>query len=279
MTVTQTPVNQSSLLATILTDEAFRPSEPQSIADTGLPVSLVETLIVKRLNIVGTVSGRQLADFLCLPFNLLEAVFQNLRTRQLIVHRGSAPLNDYQYSLTENGRESATAMHRQCSYVGPAPVPLIEYVLSAEAQTIRYESPKRTQLQQAFEDISIDEHLFESLGPAINSGAGLFLYGEPGNGKSTLAQRITMCFGQEIWVPHAIFEDGQIIKFYDSAYHQVAKNEEPTILKAASCDRRWIKIRRPTVVVGGELTLDALEMRHDPVSNVSEAPLQLIAPP
>ena len=275
MTITQAGLSPNSLLATILTDESFRPSEPQTIADTGLPVTLIESLILKHLNIVGTTSGRQMADFICIPFNLVEPVYQSLRSRQMIVHRGSAPLNDYQYSLTEKGRESAAVMAQQCSYIGPAPVPLMDYVLSAEAQTIRYESPKRQQLRAAFEDISVDEKLFEVLGPAINSGAGLFLYGEPGNGKTTLAQRITMCFGQEIWVPHAIIEDGQIIKFYDTAYHQAAQNEEQTILKAAASDRRWVKIQRPTVMVGGELTLDALEIRHDPNSNVSEAPLQM----
>src|SRR5690606_30575262 len=109
---------------------------------------------------------------------------------------------------------------------------------------------------------------FESLGPAINSGAGLFLYGQPGNGKSTLAQRITMCFGQQIWIPHSIFEDGQLIKLYDAAFHEVVDEAEPAIVAGASCDRRWVKIRRPTVVVGGELTMDGLEIRHDPQSNV-----------
>jgi len=109
----------------------------------------------------------------------------------------------------------------------------------------------------------------------VNSGAGLFLYGEPGNGKSTLAQRITQCFGHEIWIPNAIFEDGQIIKFFDAAYHQRSNDDSDTLLSAASYDRRWVKVQRPTVVVGGELTMDSLEIRHDPNSNVSEASLQM----
>ena len=131
------------------------------------------------------------------------------------------------------------------------------------------------QLIAAFRDISIDRELFENLGPAINSGAGLFLYGEPGNGKSTLARKITQCFGQQIWIPHSIYEDGQIIKLYDAAFHEVAGEETNSILKDAGFDRRWLKIKRPTVVVGGELTLDALEIRHDSRSNVSEASLQM----
>ncbi len=265
----------SDLLATIMADESFRPSEALSIEDTGLPVSLIESLIMKRLAVIGVSSGRQLANDICLSFQALEALFQHLRSRQMIVHKGAAPLNDYTYALTDSGRDRALIYNQSCSYVGPAPVPLMEYVLSVEAQTIRAESPKRKQLQAAFKDISIDEVLFESLGPAINSGAGLFLYGQPGNGKSTLAQRITQCFGHEIWIPYAIFEDGQIIKMFDDAYHQRAHQHDDKLLNAASHDRRWVRIRRPTVVVGGELTMDSLEIRHDPHSNVSEAPLQM----
>ena len=263
------------MLATIMADESFRPSEPASLQEAGLPVSLVESLIIKRLAVVGMSSGRQLANDLCLPFAALEKMYQHLRSRQMIVHNGSAPLNDYNYALTENGVDRAATARQACSYVGPAPVPLMDYVLSAEAQTIRAESPKRAQLRHAFRDISINETLFESLGPAINSGAGLFLYGEPGNGKSTIAQRITQCFGHEIWVPHTIFEDGQIIKFFDAAYHQKAQDDSDSLIHDAAFDKRWVKIRRPTVVVGGELTMDSLEIRHDPNSNVSEASLQL----
>jgi predicted ATPase with chaperone activity len=258
-----------------MADESFRPSEPGTMADTGLPISLIESLIVKRLAVVGMTSGRQLANDICLPFAAIEKLYQNLRSRQIIVHQGSAPLNDYNYSLTENGRDRAAVASSMCSYVGPAPVPLMEYVLSAEAQTIRAESPKREELRTAFRDISINETLFENLGPAINSGAGLFLYGEPGNGKSTLAQRITQCFGNEIWVPHTIYEDGQIIKFFDAAYHQQTQDDSDSLIHEAAYDKRWVKIKRPTVVVGGELTMDSLEIRHDPGSNVSEAAIQM----
>ena len=130
-------------------------------------------------------------------------------------------------------------------------------------------------MEKAFSDISIDTNLFESLGPAVNSGAGLFLYGAPGNGKSTLAKRITMCFRQEIWVPHAVLEDGQLIKVFDAAYHEEIEGPEESLLQTPEHDQRWVRIRRPTVVVGGELTMDNLEIRHDPHSNVSEAPLQM----
>lgn len=263
------------MLATILADEVFRPSEPTSLSDTGVPSSLVESLITKRLGVAGQTSGRQLANDIRLPFAVVEPILQNLRVRQVIVHRGSAPLNDYSYALTETGRDRARLAMESCAYIGPTPVPLVEYVLSVDAQTIRAESPKRKHLKNAFSDISINELLFESLGPAINSGAGLFLYGEPGNGKSTLASRITQCFGQEIWVPYAIYEDGSIIKVFDAAYHKPTSDDQDTLLANASFDKRWVKISRPTVVVGGELTMDALEIRHDPKGNVSEASLQM----
>jgi predicted ATPase with chaperone activity len=265
----------ASLLAAILSDETYRPSEPTSLGDTGLPVSLIESLVMKRLAVVGQSTGRQLANDLCLPFAILEELYQNLRGRQVIVHKGAAPLNDYYYMLTETGRERAQAFLKSCSYVGAAPVPMMDYVISAEAQTIRAESPRASQLKRAFEDISVNESMFDSLGPAINSGAGLFLYGEPGNGKSTLARRITQCFGQEIWIPQTIYEDGQIIKLFDAAYHKIVEDDHEQGLGLVSHDRRWLKVKRPTVMVGGELTMEALELRFDPVSNTSEAPLQM----
>src|SRR5262245_5111895 len=191
MSTTITPDTQGSLLASLLSDETFRPSEPRTLEEAGLPASLVESLVCKYLTIVGASSGRGIAKHLCLPFGTLEHLYNDLRTRQVIVHTGSAALSDYTYSLTEQGRVRANAYMEACSYVGAAPVPLADYVLSAQAQTIRAEAPKRRQLSDAFADISVKQSLFESLGPAVNSGAGMFLYGCPGNGKSTLAKRIT----------------------------------------------------------------------------------------
>jgi len=274
-TATETSGFSAEFLSSILSDETFRPAEPRSIEDTGLSITFVEALVCKYLLVVGSASGRSISRQICLPFGALEGVYQSLRSRQILVHTGSAPLSDYNYALTEQGRERAQSFSEACAYVGPAPVPLMDYVLSVEAQTIRAESPQRDQLMKAFDGISVDQTMFESLGPAINSGAGMFLYGAPGNGKSTLAKRITMCFGQQIWVPHAVIEDGQIIKVYDAAYHEPVEEKEHTLLKAQEFDRRWVRIRRPTVVVGGEMTMDTLEIRHDPRSNVSEAPLQM----
>ena len=264
-----------NLLATILSDESFKPSETASLADTGLSDSLLDSLICKYLSVAGTVSGRGIADQLGLPLGVVEPQLHKLRNRQFAAHTGSAPFNDYYYALTDQGRQRAQTYLDACGYIGPAPVPLIEYVLSVEAQTIRAEAPKQAQLKEAFHDITVEPALFDELGPAINSGAGMFLYGAPGNGKTTLAERITRCFGQHIWIPRTLIEDGQLIKLYDPAYHQAVEESAGSFLKQSDFDRRWIKIRRPTVVAGGELTMDALEIRHDARANVSEAPLQL----
>jgi predicted ATPase with chaperone activity len=117
--------------------------------------------------------------------------------------------------------------------------------------------------------------LFDQLGPAINSGAGLFLYGAPGNGKTTLAERITLCFGQNLWIPKALIVEGEIIKLFDQAHHTPVTPAKQKLLRHDSQDSRWVLVRRPTVVVGGELTMDSLEIRHNPRTHVSEAPLQM----
>ncbi len=275
MLTTDTHDIQESLLQTFLSDERFWPAEPNSVEETGLSISLIESLVCKYLAITGTASGRAIAESICLPFRLLEDVYAGLRTRQIIVHSGSAPFNDYYYVLTDQGQQRAVAYQKACAYVGPAPVPILDYVISVEAQCISTESPTDADLAEACADISVDDGLFDMIGPAVNSGAGMFLFGAPGNGKSTLAKRITMCFGQEIWIPRVMVEDGQIIKLFDSSYHQELGNARDSVLKSQDFDRRWVKICRPTVAVGGELTMDNLEIRHDRVSNVSEAPLQL----
>jgi predicted ATPase with chaperone activity len=262
-------------VSALLAQEGFLPSEPRTLEQSGLSEALVEGLICKRLSSVGYESGRGVAQALCLPIGILEERCQKLRSRQLITHKGAAAANDYLYTLTDQGRQFTEHLIELCSYSGAAPVPLTDYLTSVDAQTITAESPKRAQLEKAFEDISIDPALFARLGPAVNSGAGLFLYGAPGNGKTTIAERVTLCFGQEIWIPRVLIAEGELIKLYDPAYHRAVAGGKRNQLLRETFDARWIKIRRPTVIVGGELTMDNLEIRHNPRTNVSEAPLQL----
>ena len=275
MITSQDIIPDSGLLASLLTDDFYHPSEPESFEETGVSPVLIETLVTKYLLQVGSSSGRDVARHLCLPFGILEDMLLALRSRQMLVHKGTSQLGDYNFALTEDGEDRARAAMRACAYVGPVPVPLEDYTLSVEAQTIRAESAKRHQLEAAFHDISVDPEMLDILGPAINSGAGLFLYGAAGNGKTTLARRITNCFEQHIWIPRTLIEGGQFVKLFDASFHDPVETCEAGLLKTESFDQRWIKIRRPTVVVGGELTMDSLEIRHDTKTNVSEASLQL----
>ncbi len=268
--------NRESLLASLLSEEAFRPSEPRSLEEAGLPSSLVEALVCKYLNIAGVSSGRTIANLLCLPFGILEGVFQSLRTRQVIMHTGSAALSDYSYSLTEQGRTRAQSYLEACAYVGPAPVPLADYVLSVASSDDSGRSPQAGPI-----DRGVCRHFSRT--PCCSRAwarqsipaPDCFSTARRATANRPWHERITMCFGQHIWIPQTLIEDGQLIKLYDSAYHELIENHEESLLRAATFDRRWVKIRRPTVVVGGELTMDNLEIRHDPRCNVSEAPLQL----
>ena len=275
MSATQTLDLNESLLATLLAEDSFFPVEPTTLEETGLSPTTVEALICKFLLATGTSSGRGIAENVCLPFGVLETLLNSLRQRQAVVYAGSAPFNDYYYTLTDQGRTVAQSYMKSSAYVGPAPVPLMDYIISVEAQSIAAEAPQREQVEGAMNGISVEESLYEALGPALNSGAGMFLYGAPGNGKSTLARRLIECFGQEIWIPHALVEDGQLIKLFDAAYHTRVDNDGNALIKKQEYDRRLVKVRRPTVVVGGELTMDNLEIRHDARGNINEAPLQM----
>lgn len=275
-TATQQPFTvDAGLLRSLLTEDAFQPLEPATGEEAGLSESLIESLICKTLCLRGSTTGRALSTSICLPFSIVSRILETLRGRKIIGHASAASFNDFMYVLTDKGLERAHHMLRECSYVGPAPVRLAEYVVSVAAQSIAHEAPNRERLAKACAGISVDPKLFQCLGPAINASGGLFLYGSPGNGKSTLARHITSCFGQKIWIPHAIIEAGQIIRFYDPQFHHLAEESAEGPLRTSSVDRRWVQITRPTVIVGGELTLDSLELRHHAESNVCEAPLQM----
>jgi predicted ATPase with chaperone activity len=273
--VARTAEPELGSLSAFLSGEGFCPSVPSNLDEAGLADTFVEGLICKHLARLGCASGRALAEEISLSFVVLEERFQRLRSRQLITHKGAAALNDYVYALTDQGRGYTQQLLTACAYQGPAPVPLTDYVTSVDAQTITAETPKRKHLELAFQDISVNPALFARLGPAVNSGTGLFLYGAPGNGKTTLAERITLCFGQDIWIPQALLVEGEIIKLYDPAYHVPEQRAQGHLLRQDAHDPRWVKVRRPTVVVGGELTMDSLEIRHNPLAHVGEAPLQM----
>jgi hypothetical protein len=261
------------------TDEVageWRPLEPESLESGGMSEGQLEHFVLKCLNACGDMSGRNLSEQLAVPFRLLAPVLQGMKLAQLVAFRGSAPANDFVYQVTDLGRERAKKLAEQCSYFGAAPVPLATYCASVGQQSLTKQHPTQRDLERAFHDLLINKNMLRRLGPAVNSGRGLFLFGAPGNGKTSIAERVTQAFGDCIWIPRAVVVDGEIMRVFDPGLHVEAPLNEPTgPLQAKPVDRRWVRIKRPTIVVGGELTMDALEVNTRAGVGVSEAPIQL----
>ncbi len=253
----------------------FVPLSPETPADSRLDSGIVESLILKYLAGVGTATGASVAEAVCLPAEHVAAQLAALKQQQIVVYVGAGQVGDFTCGLTDAGRDRARRFMLESMYVGPAPVTLEDYVASVAAQTIACKNPKEQDLLEAFSDLLITPEMFDILGPAINSGRGMFLYGYAGNGKTSIAERITKCFGDTIYIPHCIVVDGLIIKLFDAAQHVVVEKQRSTILKKDRIDQRWVKIQRPTIAVGGELTLDALEVQYNSTSRTCEAPMQM----
>lgn len=259
------------------TTAAFRPRPASTFEAAGLSMAMVEGLVLKFLLGTGMATGRRIADELGLPFGPFPEFLRGLKAHQIVSYSDTAAANDYHYTLTDSGRARARSYLDECAYVGTAPVPFDDYVDSVAAQTIARERPKQEDLRRAFSDLLISEEMFDTLGPAINSGKGLFLYGYPGNGKTSIAERITRCFGTTVWIPRTINMDGQVLKLFDPAVHEPLHARRGGILRQDEQDDRWIEIKRPTIVAGGELTMDSLEIYYDEATKICEAPLQMKA--
>ncbi len=253
----------------------FRPRPPASLAEAGLTDSMVDAIIFKYLQVVGSASGAKVAGMLALPHPLIVERLADLKGQQLLGYVGAASMGDFTYTLTDAGRERARKCMEESLYIGSAPVPLSAYVESVKAQSITSERPDEQVLREAFGDLLISDRMFATLGPAINSGRGMFLYGFPGNGKTSIAERITRCFGSEVFMPRTLHVDGFLIKLFDAEIHDEIPTPRNSILKADQIDERWVRIRRPTIVTGGELTMDALEVRYNATTRISEASTQL----
>lgn len=269
---------QTCSFATLCDDreEPFIPKEPRSLDEAGLSETIVEELVMRYLLVRGEASGRMIADQVKLPFLLVEPILNRLKYEQMTAYRGSNSVNDYTHTLTDAGRERARQFNNRTTYFGSAPVTLEHYCESVKHQSVEGQHPRREELLHAFRDLLIDRKMLGKLGPAINSGKGMFLYGYPGNGKTSIAERVTTAFGKYIWVPRAIMVDGEIMRFFDPLMHNVAEAERgPSLLNDSGVDQRWVRIKRPTIIAGGELTMEMLEVRKDPETNISEAPLQL----
>jgi len=257
----------------------FLPDEPTDFSGLGLSPTYVEHLCLKQLMAMPGSSGRDVAGALCLNPSLVLPLLQGLKKRMLVVH-ATAEMSgaDFHFDLSEAGRKYVSEIRAINPYVGPAPVPLQAYQESVFMQSLSRESIGPGDLERAFRDLVVDEGLLSLLGPAMASGTGVFLFGNSGNGKTSLAMRMSRAYRNHVYIPHAIIMEGQVIQIFDPQVHQQvdrrASEDDPFKKRM---DQRWILCERPTVIAGGELTLDSLELKEDHRSGVCEAPLQLKA--
>jgi hypothetical protein len=257
--------------------EPALPVPPGTIEESGLHPDSLAQLLLKTL-VAGEASGTTLADKLRLPYAVLDALVQHARVEKLAEVRGAsgAGAAGYRYVLTDLGRDRAMQFFDINRYVGPAPVPLAQY--NAYVRDCMAARPyiDRDRLATGFDHLVVNKTMYDQLGPAVNSGKSLFLYGAPGNGKTVVAEGIGRALGGDMYVPYAVDVDGQIITMFDPVNHQpVAEVREATsVIATAAHDRRWERIRRPVAVVGGELTLEMLDLTFNPIAKFYEAPIQ-----
>lgn len=257
-------------------DQPFVPKEPTSLEEARLTESDVEQLILKFLFARGEATGRDIAEQVCLPFGIVENVLFQLKAAQLVAYRDATQMNDYVYISTELGRERGRRYMQDCAYFGSATVSLGDYINSVKEQSLAFQQPSRADLQEAFSDLLINQQMFARLGPAINSGRGMFLFGFPGNGKTSIAERVTQTFGKYIYIPRVIGIQGEVIRLFDPNYHEeVPVEDTESLLQESRIDKRWVRIKRPTVIVGGELTMSQLELQSNENNGTTEAPVQL----
>lgn len=258
------------------------PPVPTSLRETGLAVDQIERLLVKTLY-TGEATGLVVAERLRLPFAILEPLIERVRAEQLVEVRGATGSGSagYRYTLTDAGRDRARQYFDASQYVGPAPVPLASYVAQMHALSATRGYLDRERLRQGFSHLVVGDRILEQLGPALNAGKAVFLYGPPGNGKTVIAEGLGRTLGGDMYMPHAIDVDGHTITMFDPINHDSleadADADASSVIAVAPRDRRWVRIRRPVVMVGGELTLDMLDLAFNPLAKFYEAPIQLKA--
>jgi hypothetical protein len=254
---------------------------PATIEETGLHPDTLAQLLLKTL-VAGEASGTDLSNKIRLPYSVLDALIQHARVEKLVEVRGAGGAGSagYRYALTDLGRDRANQFLDMSRYVGPAPVALGQYNAYVRACMAARPYVDKDKLSTGFEQLIVSKPMLDQLGPAVNSGKSLFLYGAPGNGKTVVAEGIGRALGDEMFVPHAIDVDGQVITMFDPVNHShlgAVLGGMDSVIAAAQYDRRWERIKRPVVVVGGELTLEMLDLTFNPISKFYEAPIQLKA--
>jgi len=260
------------------------PELPKSVEETGLPLGFLVELACKILYFKGVMSLASISESLALSVGVSGDVMEFLKKERLAeIKKGADIKASYIYTLTDHGRERSREYLTLSGYVGPAPVTLEQYSEIARKQTVRRMAVGRATMQKAFEGVVLNPGLLDRLGPAVNSGRSIFLYGPSGNGKTFIAERLGQVLQGKIFIPHAIYVDGQVIRVFDPVSHRrfdLGSWSDPAralLEDRVRHDSRWVLCDRPFVVAGGELTLAMLDLSFDPVSKFYEAPLQVKA--
>ena len=274
------PTTQQSNIARRATEsfDAAPIPEPRSIEETRLNPTIIVDLVLKSIYFAGQINAHEICSEIRLPFDgVVQKILEAAQKDQLVEITGSRGLAErgYQYTLTSKGHEFVRDALARNQYVGSAPVPLTLWVEQVKKQSINGLVVHPEDVSEALSFLVLSPKMVKKIGPAVNSGRSIFLYGPPGNGKTTIAQGIARMMKGHIYIPYAIDVDGHIIRVFDQLNHVAV---EPLTFEHAHeqrVDGRWAKCRRPVVVVGGELTLNNLDLIYDPVSKFYEAPFQM----
>ncbi len=265
--------------AAVMAGNTFVPPAPRSLEETGISLGLLTDLALKILYYESELSGRALAAKMALPFpGIVDRILESLKRDKYCEVRGTTGRGGlsealYEYTLTTQGRGLAREALERSQYIGPAPVPLKHYYISVRKQGLKDVVVHQRQVRKALAHLVFSEKTFEQIGPAVNSGRSIFLFGYPGNGKTSIAEAIgRLLMEGDIFIPYAVEVEGQVIKVFDDVNHRPVE-EKPQ----RGVDARWVKIRRPFIIVGGELTLEGLDLVYNTVNKYYEAPFQMKA--
>jgi len=255
--------------------------KPHSLSALQVPQNLLIDILLRLFYSEGLLSIRRIIDVMKVPM-MIEELIKLLTTDMLIkVHSGDAGMGilGYLYSLTENGEKRARAALERSLYIGPAPVPIQLYNEVIQLQSVNSRGVKPEQVIESLKDMVLPEDFHRKIGPAINTASSLFIYGPSGNGKTTIAKKMADLISdiEPIWLPYAVTAGGQIIRIYDPLVHDQIEVTKKHTQVYGEVDPRFGLFHRPSVVVGGELKLDELDLRFDPVAKTYEAPLQMKA--